>query len=701
MAKKEGNSKLFGIMRVEKRKQGDITGLEIENNRTSSTKKNFDNSDIDKTRTDENVFLKNSAGKEIRTEGWEDEIFRQIAEAKVKVRGISKGEQKTNGKTSNKNASVLMFDVLYTASRDFFLEDTEEEEEEEERKIDKQKAISYFQDCLKFHIKKFCNGDESRLLNAVIHFDETTPHLHIVSVPIYKDTVANKFRLSAKDIIGGHTSDMRVANDEFYEAVSKNWGLERGDKRSKAEKKEHLKVAQYRVLMADEQLAKKEKELNKLTRLDEEIEDKNGELAEKNEELAKKSREIAKIGEEITQLDSKVKVKKTIISNKEQEIEGKNQELEKKNQELESIIARITNSQEQLEAIQEEREKIKEYEKLTANNFGYKDIKWKWNKKSSIGINRIQKKDKNGNSFMVKKDEEIVISEADFKLLHKKAQAIEKLAIIAEIEAVKENKDLKKLIARLEEQRRELEKQIKAKNQEIETKQEEIKNQDFVIDTLTDKLKSLEELENLEKFCPDEISHIKSLAKIREMEEFSISDEQIAELERSLKYDPLTLKVNYFCNMNNETYSNTTVLDFFMDYFKECEKLKLKNKKMEKYMMKLTDISNKLYDLTVQQEQEEKILPDLSNIKNSYLVGEKVFKALGGNETMGQMPDFKKLPKAIKELEEQGFSVDKEYLNHCVERAKNGEIDVGILCNAFADSVVFSSKIRPQKQITL
>lgn len=583
MAKKEGNSKLFGIMRVEKRKQGDITGLEIENNRTSSTKKNFDNSDIDKTRTDENVFLKNSAGKEIRTEGWEDEIFRQIAEAKVKVRGISKGEQKTNGKTSNKNASVLMFDVLYTASRDFFLEDTEEEEEE--RKINKQKAISYFQDCLKFHIKKFCNGDESRLLNAVIHFDETTPHLHIVSVPIYKDTVANKFRLSAKDIIGGQASDMRVANDEFFEAVSKNWGLERGDKRSKAEKKEHLKVAQYRVLMADEQLAKKEKELNKLARLDEEIEDKNGELAEKNEELVKKSREIAKIGEEITQLDSKVKVKKTIISNKEQEIEGKNQELEKKNQELESITTQINNSQEQLKAIQEEKEKIKEYEELTANDFGYDDIYWEWNR------NVLGK---------VIKGKEIITSKEVFDFLFDKAQASAKLATIAEIEAVKENKNLKELKTELERQIRELEKQIRAKNQDIETKQKEINNQDFVIDTLTNKLKTLEELENLEKFCPNEISHIKSIAKIREMEEFSISDKQIAELERSLKYDPLTLKVNYFCNMNNKTYSNMTLSDFFTDYTNECEKLQLKrNEKMQNYMNKLNDISN-LY--AVEQE---------------------------------------------------------------------------------------------------
>ncbi|SDW64455.1 Plasmid recombination enzyme [Lachnospiraceae bacterium KHCPX20] len=49
---------------------------------------------------------------------------------------------------------------------------------------------------LDFHVLEYCGGDRSLLLNAVIHFDESTPHLHVASIPIVKDN--DESHLSAK-----------------------------------------------------------------------------------------------------------------------------------------------------------------------------------------------------------------------------------------------------------------------------------------------------------------------------------------------------------------------------------------------------------------------------------------------------------------------------------------------------------------------
>lgn len=75
---------------------------------------------------------------------------------------------------------MLALDTIYTASQDFF---TDRNNTENDR---------FFRDCLKFHESHF-----GHIISAVVHYDETTPHLHVISVPLTKDG-----RLSARDVIG-------------------------------------------------------------------------------------------------------------------------------------------------------------------------------------------------------------------------------------------------------------------------------------------------------------------------------------------------------------------------------------------------------------------------------------------------------------------------------------------------------------------
>ncbi len=183
---------ICGIMRVEKRKRDAVYGLQEEANRTLEDHlkgRDFERSDIDWTLTEQNQHL-------VYTKNWGKEITRQLKEAGIKE--VMKG----------KNRSVVMLDGLYTSSPEWFENRTKEE------------ALKYFQACLRFHVEQYCGGDPGRVINAVIHLDEATPHMQIASVPII-DT-GTRLKLSAKDIMGNNR-DYRRRQDLFYEEVSQHF----------------------------------------------------------------------------------------------------------------------------------------------------------------------------------------------------------------------------------------------------------------------------------------------------------------------------------------------------------------------------------------------------------------------------------------------------------------------------------------------
>lgn len=99
----------------------------------------------------------------------------------------------------------------------------------------------YFRDALRWLCERHGEGN---VISAVVHLDESTPHLVAYVVPMTKDG-----RLSARDFLGG-PKIMRALQDSFYEACGKPYGLVRGMKGSKAH---HSKIARfYGVLSAAE-----------------------------------------------------------------------------------------------------------------------------------------------------------------------------------------------------------------------------------------------------------------------------------------------------------------------------------------------------------------------------------------------------------------------------------------------------------------
>jgi len=124
-------------------------------------------------------------------------------------------------------ASVPVLDILVTTSRD------------DPARMGKAGQDSYFRKALDFLAEKF--GGMANILTAVIHRDETTPHLSVLLMPLDRTT----HRFSAAKMIRG-PKGLSELQDEFHLQVGKQHGLLRGEKGSTAQ---HVPVRQLYAAM--------------------------------------------------------------------------------------------------------------------------------------------------------------------------------------------------------------------------------------------------------------------------------------------------------------------------------------------------------------------------------------------------------------------------------------------------------------------
>lgn len=101
------------------------------------------------------------------------------------------------------------------------------------QKVPPWKHREFFEDCVKFFADKY--GEEN-IISAIVHEDETTPHLHLNIVPIVNG------KLCSKDLFD--RTKLSVLQTEFYQTVGKKWGLERGKEGSQAK---HISAAEYKA----------------------------------------------------------------------------------------------------------------------------------------------------------------------------------------------------------------------------------------------------------------------------------------------------------------------------------------------------------------------------------------------------------------------------------------------------------------------
>lgn len=205
---------MYCIMRTEKRKRQDIVGLQREATRTATEYNNKVTPGMD-------IYNQEL----VHSDAWLADIQSEIDAAGARTR-------------SN---SVVALDTIYTASKQFF------------QLHDSQTVDNYFRDCLDYHRQRY-----GHVVSAIIHYDEDTPHMHVLSVPLTRDG-----RLSAREIVGGR-AQMAHAQDMFFEQVGKSYGLERGVHMDGPEKRSHISAQENRLRELQAQVQHEERRLAQL-----------------------------------------------------------------------------------------------------------------------------------------------------------------------------------------------------------------------------------------------------------------------------------------------------------------------------------------------------------------------------------------------------------------------------------------------------
>jgi hypothetical protein len=88
------------------------------------------------------------------------------------------------------------------------------------------------------------------IIATAIHFDERTPHLHVLCVPLV-DNGKGGIKFSSNEFIGGR-SQLRQAHTDFFKQVGEHLGLQRGTEGSRTT---HRELADYHKWLESEREA--------------------------------------------------------------------------------------------------------------------------------------------------------------------------------------------------------------------------------------------------------------------------------------------------------------------------------------------------------------------------------------------------------------------------------------------------------------
>ena len=186
----------FAILRFAKYKGPEISNIEAHNERTKE--KYASNPDVDLSRSKDNFHIIQPTDK-----------YRAMSEALIKQYECPRV----------RSDSVRLVETLITASPEFF------------KGKKKSEIRGFFEHAVGFLKQEL---GEDRLVSAVVHMDEKTPHMHVSFVPITEDG-----HLSAKRILGNRKT-LTAWQDRYWKhMVGKYPELERGKSASKTGR-EHI-----------------------------------------------------------------------------------------------------------------------------------------------------------------------------------------------------------------------------------------------------------------------------------------------------------------------------------------------------------------------------------------------------------------------------------------------------------------------------
>lgn len=193
-----GNKVGYAVVHMMKIKSGAVGGIQSHNNREHEPKTN---PDADMSRSEDNYDL-------ISCDNYKRSIKEKLSNLVESSRAVRKD-------------AVVVCNFIVTSDNETM------------NALGADRQREFFQDSVKWFSDRY---GADRVLNATVHMDETTPHLHIGVMPITQDG-----RLSAKAIFT--KTEMKAIQTEFARDVGEKYGLERGVEGSE---RTHLSEARFK-----------------------------------------------------------------------------------------------------------------------------------------------------------------------------------------------------------------------------------------------------------------------------------------------------------------------------------------------------------------------------------------------------------------------------------------------------------------------
>ena len=132
-----------------------------------------------------------------------------------------------------KKVSNVMCEFIITSDKEFF------------KSIGEEETKRYFQTAYKF-VANYKNLGEDFIVSAKVHNDESTPHMHIVFIPVvHKNKNGNEIsKIACSEYWKGKDSYKKL-QDSFYSYMTKSgFNLERGNK----EENEHIPIEKLKKI---------------------------------------------------------------------------------------------------------------------------------------------------------------------------------------------------------------------------------------------------------------------------------------------------------------------------------------------------------------------------------------------------------------------------------------------------------------------
>lgn len=312
-----GNKVGYAVVHMMKIKSGAVGGIQSHNNREHEPKTN---PDVDMSRSEDNYDL-------IPCDNYKRSIKEKLSNLVESSRAIRKD-------------AVVVCNFIVTSDNETM----------EALGADRQRE--FFEDSVKWFSDRY---GADRVLNATVHMDETTPHLHIGVMPITQDG-----RLSAKAIFT--KTEMKAIQTEFARDVGEKYGLERGVEGSE---RTHLSEARFKEKKALEMANEHEAITQELHVL---AEDCKQELSEATRSLETAKQELSTVQDRKDALQGEAERLKALNNQTADKIREANEAIKKYSSILLNLQNQLNEAKSELSVVETA---VKEKKTEGAEKFGW------------------------------------------------------------------------------------------------------------------------------------------------------------------------------------------------------------------------------------------------------------------------------------------------------------------------------------------